>query len=354
MTKAGLLARSISLAAAAALALLAAAPAQRMPARGPGLAIAAKGAFFVGGKAVALRNVAPRPRIRGPGLPSQAIEPNGDFVVGATYVEYTRLARPRHEYPLLMIPGGGLSSAIYQDTPDGRPGWEWSFLARGYSIFLADMSRTGRSPWRRFPEIEAEEPAFRDNAFLWETFRIGPPGSYAGDGGKPRSFADTRFPVESFSQFAAQAAPRFRLPPEEETAAYDAVIQRVCPCILLTHSAAGPFGFAAAQRWPGLVKAVVAIEPSGGPAAVDAFPNRSLHLILWADHLRVPDTQESWDTLYQATKDYERRLRSRQVRSRWIDLPRLGIRGNSHMIMIDLNSDAVAGMIDEALRREGL
>lgn len=38
----------------------------------------------------------------------------------------------------------------------------------------------------------------------------------------------------------------------------------------------------------------------------------------------------------------------------WIDLPQLGIRGNSHMIMMDRNSDQVAALVQQWMERNGL
>jgi hypothetical protein len=35
-------------------------------------------------------------------------------------------------------------------------------------------------------------------------------------------------------------------------------------------------------------------------------------------------------------------------------LPELGIRGNSHMLMMDRNSDQIAAMIDQWLVRQGV
>lgn len=37
-----------------------------------------------------------------------------------------------------------------------------------------------------------------------------------------------------------------------------------------------------------------------------------------------------------------------------IDLPKIGIRGNSHMIMMDKNSDQVAQVIQDWLAKQGL
>jgi hypothetical protein len=38
----------------------------------------------------------------------------------------------------------------------------------------------------------------------------------------------------------------------------------------------------------------------------------------------------------------------------WVDLPKVGIKGNSHMIMMDKNSDEVAAYIQAWLARQGL
>lgn len=37
-----------------------------------------------------------------------------------------------------------------------------------------------------------------------------------------------------------------------------------------------------------------------------------------------------------------------------VDLPKVGIRGNSHMVMMDKNSDEVAALIQGWLERQGL
>jgi hypothetical protein len=37
-----------------------------------------------------------------------------------------------------------------------------------------------------------------------------------------------------------------------------------------------------------------------------------------------------------------------------VDLPKIGIRGNSHMMMMDRNSDQVAGVIQDWLQKQGL
>lgn len=310
------------------------------------IVVDAHGGFFVGGQTVELRNAPQHRRVRPP-EPPETIDPNGTYVSGATYVEYTRLAQPRGRLPIVMFPGGGLSAASFQDTPDGRPGWESYFLGRGYSVYLVDYNRTGRSPWRRYPDIETEEPSFRTSQFLWETFRIGPVGSWA----RRKQYSDTLFPVASFDRFAAQSDARYHPTPAEEAAAIDAVIHRIGPCILLVHSASGPAGMAAAQRLPTLIRAVVAVEPSGAPPADLPVSAQSPHIFVWGDHLSPAETGPRWKQLYDSTRHYERRLSRAGLPTAWIDLPAVGVVGNTHMLMMDRNSDDVAARIVQELER---
>jgi pimeloyl-ACP methyl ester carboxylesterase len=48
-------------------------------------------------------------------------------------------------------------------------------------------------------------------------------------------------------------------------AAGAALLDRIGPAIILTHSQSGPFGWLIADARPSLVKAIVAVEPSGPP-----------------------------------------------------------------------------------------
>ena len=291
-----------------------------------------------------LRPASEHPRAPSACLPPVQVDPNGDFTPGATYVHFVRLAAPRSRFPLLLLPGGGLSGAVYETTPDGRPGWESFFLRAGYSVFTADLQQTGRSPFARYPEINPDEPAFRNRAFLWEVFRIGPPESY---GRGQRAFEHTQFPVTAFDQFAKLAAPRFRASPAAEAETYDAIIRRVCPCVVIAHSASASPALAAAYRQPGLVRAIVAVEPASVPPPPDGpIPPT---LILWGDYLQPDQTQADWETEHENS----RRLaaaRPGPSQIAFVDLPAIGIGGNSHLLMADMNSDCIATLIDGWIR----
>ncbi|MGI5204783.1 hypothetical protein ACQEU6_24785 [Spirillospora sp. CA-108201] len=318
---------------------------------GDGIRVREMGSYHVGGKSITLTGADSRDAYVSEGRAPFRVDPNGDFETGQVYVQYVRLVRPRSPFPLLMWHGGGLSGACFESTPDGRAGWQQRFLASGHDVYLADGFGAGRASWQRYPEVSEAEPLFRTKKQLWELFRIGPADSYATAPDMRRPYADIRFPVADFEMLVKQAVPRFRTYDDSTQAGYDALIAKVGPSVILTHSAAGPLGFAATITAPDRVRAHVAIEPSGAPdpSTVDIDRLRRIpHLIIWGDHL---DADKSWGELYSSTRRFHDALRRAGGRSTWIDLPATGQRGNSHMIMMDGNSNQVAHLIDSWLKK---
>ena len=197
-----------------------------------------------------------------PGAPPIKVDPNGEFEVEQMYVQYVKLAQPRARVPLLLWHGGGLSGVTWETKPDGKPGWQQYFLNAGYDVYVSDAVERGRASWARYPEIFKGEPMFRTKKEAWELFRIGP--SYE-VGGKREAFEGQQFPIEAFDQFGKQGVPRWVTNDAATQKAYDALVQKVCPCIIVVHSQGGNFGFTAALNAPDKVKALIAIEPSGAP-----------------------------------------------------------------------------------------
>jgi len=308
------------------------------------------GSFHVGGRQVSLSGMPKREVVFTPGAPPITVDPNGDFEVEQMYVQYVRLSNPTAKYPLLLWHGGGLTGVTWETTPDGRPGWQMFFLKQGHSVFVSDAVERGRATWARYPEIFKTEPMFRTKKEAWELFRIGPADSYASGGVLPGQ----QFPTAAFDQFIKQSTPRWTSTDAATQAAYDALVQKVCPCVVLVHSQGGNFGFTAALNAVDKVKAVVAIEPSGAPdpARVDVARLKSVpHLFVWGDYL---DQVPVWQKLMAAPQKYQMALAGAGASAEWLELAKHGIRGNSHMLMMDKNSDQVAGLIQAWLARQGL
>ena len=319
--------------------------------------VAEVGSFHVGGRQVTLSGLPAKEIVFTAGAPPFKVDPNGDFEIEQMYVQYVKLFGPyaRAKYPLLMWHGGGLSGVTWETKPDGQPGWQQFFLRAGHDTYVSDAVERGRASWARYPEIFKTEPFFRAKKEAWELFRIGPIDSYATDPAKRKAHAEgTQFPVEAFDQFARQGIPRWSTNDAATQAAYDALVQKVCPCVVIVHSQGGNFTFNAALKAPDKVKAVIAVEPSGAPdpaklnlGALKGVP----HLFIWGDYL---DRQDLWKRITPNVDKYEAALRAQGGIVDRIDLPKAGMRGNSHMLMMDRNSDQIAQLVQDWMAKQGL
>jgi pimeloyl-ACP methyl ester carboxylesterase len=309
------------------------------------------GSFHVGGRTVALSGMPTSEVVFSPGAPPIKVDPNGEFEAEQMYVQYVKLAQPKAKVPILLWHGGGLSGVTWESKPDGKPGWQQYFLNAGYDVYVSDAVERGRASWARYPEIFKTEPMFRTKKEAWELFRIGP--SYE-VGGARVAFEGQQFPVEAFDQFAKQGVPRWVTNDAATQKAYDALVDRVCPCIVLVHSQGGNFGFTAALAAPDKIKAVVAVEPSGAPdpAKVDVGKLKGVpHLFVWGD---FRDKVAVWQKLPIAPTKYRDALVAAGGKADVFDLPVMGVKGNTHMMMMDRNSDEVAKLIHDWIAKQGL
>jgi pimeloyl-ACP methyl ester carboxylesterase len=319
-----------------------------------GMQVQEIGSMHVGGRPLTLSGLPARDIVFTAGAPPFRSDPNGDFETGQMYVQYVKLATPKARYPLLMIHGGGLTGVTWETKPDGQPGWQMFFLRAGHDTYVADAVERGRASWSRYPEIYAAEPIFRTKKEAWELFRIGPSNSYQTDPARRVAFPATQFPTGAFEQFAKQGVPRWATNDAATQAAYNAAVQKLCPCVIIVHSQGGNFAFSAALAAPGKVKALVAVEPSGAPDPSKvslAGLKETPHLFVWGDYL---DRHDLWKKITPAVNRYRDALRSAGVRADEIELPKIGIRGNSHMLMMDRNSDQIAGLVQQWLERVGM
>jgi pimeloyl-ACP methyl ester carboxylesterase len=305
------------------------------------------GSFYVGGRMVRLEGLPPRQRISTPGGPVHPIDPNGEIVVGQMYVQYVRLAEPRSSVPLLMWHGGGMTGVNWETTPDGRPGWQMFFLRAGFDTYVSDAVERGRASWAPFPHVYPEAPYFRTANEVWEdVFRFGPVGSWDADSAKRCTHPGLRFPIAHIETFLCQSVPRWDCNNVATQQAYDALLQRFDDgVVILTHSQGGNFGMTAALRAPKRVRAVISLEPSGAPdpAKHDARLLKDVpHLFVWGDYL---EKHPFWVASLPASQRWRDALQDAGCALTWIDLPALDIRGNSHALMSDDNSDEVASLV---------
>jgi pimeloyl-ACP methyl ester carboxylesterase len=213
------------------------------------LSIAEQGYFFVGGRYTQTSD--------------------GHIMSGQMHVQYQIPQHRTQPYPIVMWHGGGQTGTNFMGTPDGRTGWGDYFLQRGYAVYIVDQPARARSGFftevygkTRRPNAKAMAERFtapeKTNAYPQAKFHTQWPG--AGVAGDP-----------IFDQFFASQVEDIadvnvieRLNRE----AGIALLDKIGPAILLTHSQSGPFGWQIGDARPKLVKGILAIEPSG-PAFYD-------------------------------------------------------------------------------------
>lgn len=315
----------------------------------PPITLRDMGSFHVGGRHFELSGRPVREVVFTPGSPPARIDPNGVYMVEQMYAQYFLPAERRGRFPLLLWHGGGLSGVSYETTPDGRQGWLNWFVRRGWDTYVSDAVERGRAGWAMFPDVFQGEPIFlpMDNPF--ERFRIG-----AGDGSyRTRTLLPgNQFPLEGYENFTRQLVPRWTTTDAQIIRGYQALVDRVGESILLVHSQAGQFGWRVAQTRPNLVRALILIEPSGiGDPALAAATKDIPTLAIFGDFI---EQDPRWPAIKRRSTTFFEQVRAAGGSVDVIDLPAIGIRGNSHMIMMDRNNLQVAEVIQRWLVEKGL
>lgn len=267
----------------------------------------------------------------------------------SAYVEWFKPVRPR-SISVTLVHGGGGQGSEFLRTPDGRPGWVHTFLQAGYPVYVLDRPGHGRNAWNSavlgpaMPAADYETllPRFVEPArhMLWpeaKLHRRWPTDPGAGD-----RFMASQGPMAtrleaSQAHVEAIATPLFDL---------------VGDTVLVTHSAGGPCGWALSACGGAQVRAIVAVEPLGSPGlqhTLGQFDNGLCAAPFSGPHdpfappIAMVTAEASW--MREMNFEAAEYLRSRGARLTHLDLPSLGITGNGHMMMSELNSDAIADVI---------
>jgi len=319
----------------------------------------------------------------------------GDVMAGQMFVEVLRPARVTRKYPLVFFHGNSQTATNWMGTPDGRPGWADYFLAQGYEVYLVDQPARGRSAWHPNVNGPLTILTLSDEEKRFTAPEIG--------GWWPQAKKHTQWPGDGplkgrrgdpvFDAFAATQVESLASAAETETLVRDAgvaLLDKIGPAILVTHSQSGTFGWILADARPKAVKGIVAIEPSGPPfrnAVVNENKNREwgiadipltydppsatpddLHPVQ-ESKADAPDLVACWkqadpprrlvnlagipilivvtEASYHAPYDHctAKYLEQAGVKNRFVRLSDVGIHGNGHMVMLEKNSMQVAAFL---------
>ena len=337
----------------------------------------------------------------------------GKPMAGQLCAEFQIPAKLLHPYPIIMVPGGGQTGSNFTETPDGREGWAQFFLRRGYAVYVVDQVGRGWSPF--WSEVYGRAtPAHLD--FVEQRFTA--PEKY---NLWPQAHLHTEWPGTGlrgdpvFDAFYATEVPMiadFTEQQERNRDALIALLEKIGPSILLTHSQSGAYNWPVADARPALVKAIVAVEPQGPPGhnvdfvgAPDYFEDltegpsaqgRSARMkayglgdvpltysppvtpgsplaLVQEDRPERPGLVRCWrqaeparqlrhlqhtpililtsEASFYATYDHctAEYLEQAGVHNTHLRLEELGIHGNGHMMMLEKNNQVIAGVLADWL-----
>ena len=177
--------------------------------------------------------------------------------------DHSRRTQP---YPLVIVPARREHATNFNGTPDGREGWAQHFLRRGCAVYIVEQPGRGRSAYQpdadgpqAYPQILSVQRRFTapEKYNLWPQARLHAQWPGSGVPGDP-----------IFDQFFASQVPFVQNPEVIQTLNRDALaalIDKLGPIILMTHSQSGAYGWEAVDQRPNLVKGLVQVEPSAPP-----------------------------------------------------------------------------------------
>jgi hypothetical protein len=301
------------------------------------LVLASQGSFFVGGETKTL------------GTPA-----GGDITVNQMYVQYQIPPGGDRHVPVVMVHGCCLSSKTWETTPDGRMGWNEYFVRKNRPVYLADQVSRARSGFDSstisavkagtIPPGQLPNIINASHQIAWTVFRFGP--SF----GTP--FPDGQFPLEAVDELYKQMIPDLNalLPsPNPTWKNMAALAVRLKGAILMGHSESGFFPEQAALLDPSGIRGIISIEmpcPTDLTAPQIATLAKIPALIVFGDHLGdVQGGPANWAASLESCQKFAQQTTDAGGDVEMMHLPKLGIRGNSHMLMQDRNSLQLADLI---------
>jgi hypothetical protein len=329
-------------------------------------------------------------------IASQGNRPFGGVVLGDPtsrafacdhgYVDW-QIPPEERDLPLLFVHAS--SKKTWETAFDGeRDGFIPIFLRRGFAVYTTDLPRTGQAGQSCAPISYRPEDqwSIQTSVTNWR-YGVWLPGE-----AEPTFYPGVQFPTDdpdALDEFFRIQTPEFDAPENEEieTDALAVLLEEIGGAILVTHSSTGIRGWITATKSDN-VAAIISYEPgdfvypqgelpppipmaNGG----EQIPGREIPMddfltltripiqIIWGDY--IPSELDATHVGPLGTLDSRRRnvvragLMVEAINRHGGDaqnllLPDLGIFGNTHFPMLDLNNVEVANLLSDFLAEKGL
>lgn len=320
------------------------------------------------------------------------IKENGDTFHGDHgYAQYF-VPQDSTDYPVIFWHGYGQSGRCWESTADGRDGFWQMFSRKKIPTYIIDQPRRGRASYTDAPvQKEFIYPILKSESECWLGFRNGdwfpPEPMYLHKGS---AVPATPTAVDHF--FRMQCADNVGEPPTNELTMFLAdsvgdLIKQAGKSVLFTHSISGGYGWATGCRYSDDLKAIYSYEPGRliFPDDFELEPIESpwgteqMNAIMqpptlpreeWLNLTKVPIRiyygdyiSEEPSSVYgeevfrfsvYRCRQFAQLLNENGGDVKVIMLPELGITGNGHAGMSDLNNEEIAELIFKDMEADGL
>ncbi|WP_293313792.1 alpha/beta hydrolase [Pedobacter sp. UBA5917] len=322
------------------------------------LIIAAQGTFSAGGTVVKSDGLFDA-------LKPWNVQQGGQTRHGDHADVFYQIPQKAKQYSMVFLHGYGQTRRSWQTTADGREGFYDLFLRKNFGVYLVDQPGRGEAGQTTKPGQIAAVP---DDQIWFTQFRIGLYPAF-NDG--------VQFPKDSLSldRFFRMMSPNTGTVDESTIVnAMSAVFDQSGDGILFTHSAGGAPGWKTAVK-NHHVKAIIAIEPGGfvfpegevpeGNRGGKGLPlNEFMKLtkipivVYFGDFIPKDETNAAslnfWRNVLATGRQWAKVVNAHGGDVTIVHLPEIGIKGNTHFIMSDLNNTEVADVITKWLKEKKL
>lgn len=305
---------------------------------------------------------------------------------------YAQFYIPEHarQYPLVFWHGMMQSGRTWESTPDGREGFQAIFPRDDWAVYIIDQPRRGRAGYTQAQvSVKDDVPAASQESATWTVFRNGiwtPPGEMT-------LFERVQFPNDpvAIDQFFRQQTPNTGDEPRTNEhrkfmgKTMSSLLDRTGESILVTHSNSGQYGWFSGMENPDNIKAIVAYEPGQfvlpdnepvkevptdnkiasevlNPILVPEAEFKKLTkmpiMVVFGDN--IVDTpnenfnQEAWRVIRERGRQFVEAINRHGGDATLVELPKIGIHGNTHALMADKNNLEIAAHLQKWLQEKGL
>jgi hypothetical protein len=259
------------------------------------------------------------------------------------------------------------SAKVWQNRWDGGEGFQSIFLRRGFPVYMWDGPRVGRGNWSCEGITYTPEPGRDQQNFV--AWRLGT--KY------PDWFPGVQFPTNDAKAWEQATRARYDefdtvKNAQLETDAAAQAIDQIGPSVLVTNSAGGWRALLTALKTKSdNIKAIVAYEnpgfvfPEGQGPQLDPGPYGPVYVpmsefkkltrfpiqFVWGDNI---DKSPFWMKSLAYCQQFVDLINANGGHAEILQLPSVGLKGNTHIAFADLNNVAVADLLSAFLQRNKL